>query len=120
MSRKKSMNSLPGDLLKKIKIGVIGVGRLGKKHVDEYSTMEHVDLLGVSDLRKNNLDFCKEKYHIPHLTQDFNDVLSSEVDAVSICTLNETHFDLVRAALKSGKHVLVEKPLTMNSKEAYN
>lgn len=113
------MNFSAGDHLKKIKIGVIGVGRWGKKHIDEYSKMKNVELLWASDLRKENLSFCKDKYKVPYVSEDYHDVLSSDVDAVSICTLNETHFDVCRDALESGKHVLVEKPLTMNSKEAY-
>lgn len=113
------MNSSIGDPLKKIKVGVIGAGRWGKKHVDEYSKMKNVGLLWVSDLRKENLAFCQDKYNVPCVSQDYHDVLSSDVDAVSVCTLNETHFDICRDALKAGKHVLVEKPLTINSKEAY-
>lgn len=113
------MNFSAGDHLKKIKIGVIGAGRWGKKHIDEYSKMQNVELLWVSDLRKENLGFCKDKYKVPNVSEDYHDVLLSDVDAVSICTLNETHFDICRDALESGKHVLVEKPLTMNSKEAY-
>jgi len=81
--------------------------------------MNHVDLLWASDLRKENLEFCQKKYHIPHVTSDYHELLASDVDAVSICTLNETHYEVVKDALKAGKHVLVEKPLTMNSKEAY-
>jgi len=113
------MNFSIGDHLKKIKIGIIGVGRWGKKHVEEYSKMGNVDLLWISDIRKENLDFCRDKYKIPHVSEDYHDVLSSDVDAVSICTINETHFDICKDALKSGKHVLIEKPLTLNSKEAY-
>jgi len=98
---------------------VIGVGRWGKKHVDEYSKIPSVDFLWASDLRKENLEFCQKNYHVPHVTADYHKLLASDVDAVSICTLNETHFDVVRDALKAGKHVLVEKPLTMDSKQAY-
>lgn len=113
------MNFSIGDPLKKIKIGVIGAGRWGKKHIDEYARMPNVDLLWVSDLRQENLQVSKNTYHVPHVTENYHDILSSDMDAVSICTLNETHYDVCRDALNAGKHVLVEKPLTMNSKEAY-
>jgi len=110
------MNSSIGDCLKKIKIGVIGAGRWGKKHVDEYAKMNNVDLSWVSDLRQENLQLCKEKYNVTHLTEDYHELLSSDVDAVSVCTVNEQHFDVCRDALQAGKHVLVEKPLTLSSK----
>ena len=105
--------------LKKTKIGIIGVGRWGKKHIEEYSQMENVDLIWASDLRDENLDFCKNKFNIQNVTKDYHKVLSSDVDAVDICSLNETHFDICKDALQAGKHVFVEKPLTLNSKNGY-
>ncbi len=110
------MNFSIGDQLK---IGVIGAGRWGKKHIDEYSKMKDVDLIWVSDLSKENLNKCKTQYGIENVSTDYNDVLSSEVDALSICTSNETHFEVCKDALIAGKHVLVEKPLTLQSKKAY-
>jgi len=98
---------------------VIGAGRWGKKHIDEYSKMKDVEILGVSDLSKENLKLCKEKYNISNVSTDYNDVLSSDVEAVSICTSNETHFKVCKEALLADKHVLVEKPLTLQSKKAY-
>ena len=98
---------------------MIGAGRWGKKHIDEYSKMKDVEILGVSDLSKENLKLCKEKYNISNVSTDYNDVLSSDVEAVSICTSNETHFKVCKEALLADKHVLVEKPLTLQSKKAY-
>jgi len=102
----------------KIKIGVIGVGRWGKKHIDEYSKMKNVELY-VSDIKEENLREIKEKYNVKNVTTDYNDVLSSDVKAVNICTSNNTHYKICKDALLSGKNVLVEKPLTLNPKEAY-
>jgi UDP-N-acetylglucosamine 3-dehydrogenase len=102
-----------------LKIGVIGAGRWGKKHIDEYSKMKDVELLWVADLSEESLNFCKDKYDVTNVSTDYNDVLSSDVEAVSICTANETHYNVCRDALKAGKHVLVEKPLTQKSKDAY-
>ena len=110
------MNSLIGDYLK---IGLIGAGRWGKKHIDEYLKMEEVELSWVSDLSEENLKLCEEQYNISNVSTDYNDVISSDVKAVSICTSNETHFEVCKDALLSGKHVLVEKPLTLKSEKAY-
>jgi predicted dehydrogenase len=103
----------------KIKIGVIGAGRWGKKHIEEYIKIKDVDLAWVSDLSKENLKLCKEQYNIKNITMDYKDILTSDVEAVSICTSNETHFKVCKDALVAGKHVLVEKPLTLESKKAY-
>ncbi len=110
------MNFSIGDQLK---IGVIGAGRWGKKHIEEYLKMEDAQILWVSDLSKKNLNLCETQYNIKNVTTDYTDVLSSDVEAVSICTGNETHFKICKDALLAGKHVLVEKPLTLQSKKAY-
>jgi len=110
------MNSLIGDPLK---IGVIGAGRWGKKHIDEYLKMKDVELTWVFDLWDENLKYCKENFKVLNLTNDYHKVLSSDVEAVSICTLNQTHFDVCKDALEAGKHVLVEKPLTLKSEKAH-
>ena len=81
--------------------------------------MEEVELSWVSDLSEENLKLCEEQYNIPNVSTDYNDVISSDVKAVSICTSNETHFEVCKDALLSGKHVLVEKPLTLKSEKAY-
>lgn len=107
------MNFLIGDILK---IGVIGAGRWGKKHIDEYSKMKDVELSWISDISEESLKSLKEQYNI---STDYNDVLSSDVKAISICTSNETHYEVCKAALEAGKHCLVEKPLTLEPKKAY-
>jgi len=109
------MSFLIGDQLK---VGVIGAGRWGQKHIDEYSKMKDVDLEWISDISQDSLNTCKEKFKVKNVTDDYNDVLSSDVKAVSICTSNETHFKVAKAALEAGKNVLVEKPLTLKSEQA--
>ncbi|KYK22477.1 hypothetical protein AYK24_02055 [Thermoplasmatales archaeon SG8-52-4] len=81
--------------------------------------MKDVELLWVSDLSEENLKFCKENYNIKNVTNNYNDILSSDVEAVSICSSNETHFDICKNVLLAGKNALVEKPLALKSKNAY-
>jgi len=103
----------------KIKVGVIGAGRWGKKHIEEYSKIKDAELSWISDIKQENIMECKQQYNIPNISTDYNDVLSSDVEAISICTSNETHYKTCKDALNEGKHVLVEKPLTLDAKEAY-
>lgn len=104
----------------KIPLGVIGAGYWGRKHVDEYSKLSSCELKWVSDLSQDNLDFCKERYEVPNLTKDYHELLSDpEVAGVSICTNNDYHYSVCKDALNAGKHVLIEKPVTLDSKEAY-
>jgi predicted dehydrogenase len=80
-----------------MRVGVIGVGYWGKKIVDEYIRMGE-DII-VSDINKENLKFCEEKYDIKTMT-DYKDILSDDrITAVNVCTPNATHF---RHAVKIG------------------
>jgi len=102
-----------------LKIGVIGTGRWGQKHVDEYFKMKDVELSWVSDLSNESLKICQEKFKVKNVTNNYKDVLSSDVEAVNICTSNETHHQVCKDALLAGKHVLVEKPLTLKPEKAH-
>lgn len=109
--------------MRKINVGVIGAGYWGKKIVHEYLQLSKqnslVDLYAVCDILEDNLK-CFESYGIPCMTKNYKETItSSNVDAVNVCTPNETHYQICRDALEAGKHVLVEKPMTLNSAEAY-
>lgn len=109
--------------MRKMNFAVIGAGYWGKKIVHESVQLSkqnsHVNLHTVCDLLEENLKYC-ESYHVPCVTKYHKEVISSpEVDAISVCTPNETHYDLCREALMAGKHVLVEKPITLSSAQAY-
>ena len=72
-----------------MKVGVIGAGYWGKKHVDEYSALGHE--IFVSDLSEENLEFCRLNYNAK-TTNDYHDILNDdEIKTVSICTPNPTH-----------------------------
>jgi predicted dehydrogenase len=95
----------------KKKVGVIGVGYWGKKHVEEYTALG-TDVTAV-DLNEDNLKFCDEKYGV-RTTKDYSDVLSDDkIEAISICTPNEMHYKIAKDCLSAEKNVLVEKPLAM-------
>lgn len=106
--------------MKRIGVGVIGTGYWGRKIVDEYTKIDGAELIGVSDLEQDNIDFCGERYGVKNGYRDYGDLLSQEgLDAVNVCTPNSTHYEICRDALERGKHVLVEKPITMTSAEGW-
>jgi predicted dehydrogenase len=97
-------------------VGVIGAGYWGKKHVDEYTNLG-VKLI-VSDLVDDNLMFVKKKFGAD-TTKDYNDILDDDsVKAVSICTPNHTHYKIAKQCLENGKNILLEKPMTLNHRDA--
>jgi UDP-N-acetylglucosamine 3-dehydrogenase len=112
---------------RRINLAVIGAGYWGKKVIGEYLELENVDadfnLAKVCDIKDENLIFCKEKLKLgkEKLSSQIEDVLnSSDINAVHICTPNETHHLLASLALYSGKNVLLEKPMSLSAKEASN
>lgn len=100
-------------------VGIIGAGYWGKKLLYEYSKIKNVNIVGVSDLIPENLSYCKEHFGVAIATPNYHEILDNEeVFAVNVSTPNATHYEVCKAALEKGKHVLVEKPMTLNSAEA--
>ncbi len=99
------------------KFAIIGCGNISKFHVEAYQKSEAA-IIAVADTNKELADKtaalcgCKAYY-------DYNEMLQNkEIDAVSICLPNFLHFEASLAAIKAGKAVLVEKPMTLTSSDA--
>ncbi len=102
-----------------IGIGVIGFGYWGPNMVRNFHEMPDARVLAVSDLRMERLSLAASRYPGVTVTTRVQDLLKSPaVDAVVIATPVSTHFELALQALQAGKHVLVEKPLTMTTEQA--
>jgi predicted dehydrogenase len=94
----------------KLRVGVIGVGRMGEYHIQKYKAMPMVELVGVAD---TNLHRCNELAAL-YGTNAFNGYhnLLDKVDAVSVAVPTETHFEVAKDVLSKGIHILLEKPIT--------
>jgi predicted dehydrogenase len=100
---------------KKIRIGIIGSGGIAGAHVRGYKTMEHVEIAGVADIVPGKAEeFIRDKeLHGAQAFEDHRKLLELDLDGVSICTPNVAHHQTTVDALNAGKHVLVEKPLSV-------
>jgi len=97
-------------------VGVIGVGYWGKKHVEEFRNLGIG--VSVSDLADSNLEYCKNSFGCT-AHKDYHEILQrQEIPAVTIAAPNEFHFEICKNALESGKHVLLEKPMTTTYAQA--
>jgi len=99
-----------------MKIGVIGAGSMGKNHARVCSELNDVEFVGIYDVDKGTAKVVAERVHTKAYAS-YQDLLS-KVDAVIIATPTSTHFEISNNALSSGKHVLVEKPISDTIKEA--
>jgi predicted dehydrogenase len=102
-----------------IKLAVVGYGYWGPNLVRNICDCARADLAAVCDASPERLAVAAGRYPAARMSTSFADVLSDpQVDAVAIATPVSTHFELAMAALKAGKHVLLEKPMTRTVAEA--
>ncbi len=99
-----------------LKIGVLGVGHLGKIHVKCIQQTDCYELVGFYDPNDENALKVIDNQGLKRF-DDLNELLA-EVDVIDIVTPTITHFKLALLAIESGKHVFIEKPLTNTLEEA--
>lgn len=98
-----------------LKVGIFGVGHLGKFHLNNWKEMEGVELVGFYDPSDQNAAEVSLKYGLKR----YADVASlvAEIDAADIVAPTDHHFVLCEAVLRAGKHVFVEKPMANTIEE---
>ncbi|MFD0677576.1 MULTISPECIES: Gfo/Idh/MocA family protein [unclassified Paenibacillus] len=98
--------------MQRIRIGVIGVGIIGKAHLQEYAGIPGAEVVALCDINEQEARLIADKYGIPDVYTDFKEMLArDDIDAVDVCLHNNFHAPLTIAALRSGKHVYCEKPI---------
>lgn len=102
-----------------IGIGVVGYGYWGPNLTRNFAEIPGARLVAVSDARSDRLAQARQRNPGLETTTDFRDLLNDgRIDAIVVATPVASHFDLAWQALRAGKHVLVEKPITTSSDEA--
>ncbi len=102
-----------------IQIGLIGVGHWGPNILRSFDLTGRAHVRWICDLEQESLAKIAARHPSSRTTTDVQDLLGDpEVDAIVVSTPVFTHFELAGRALAAGKHVLVEKPITSNSREA--
>ncbi|MGQ0604433.1 MAG: Gfo/Idh/MocA family oxidoreductase [Anaerolineales bacterium] len=99
-----------------VKVGVIGVGRMGQRHCRVYANLRRAQLAGVCDANPQLGQQIAAQYGVPYYADV--DELLTHVDAVSIVTPTPLHFDVAMRCLQKGVHVLIEKPIAATLAEA--
>lgn len=99
-----------------VKIGVLGAGHLGKIHIKLLKQIEAVELVGFYDPDRKKAEEVATEYDVK--SYPLMDKLLDAVDAVDIVTPTLSHFECASQAVKAGKHVFIEKPMTNTPVEA--
>ncbi len=109
---------MAGSNQSKLRIGFIGAGGIAGTHMRYLRDMDDVEIVAVSDVVQEQAKRRSKEFGIPSAFSDYEEMLqTTQPDAVSVCTPNGLHAPCTIAALESGAHVLVEKPLAMNAEE---
>ncbi len=100
----------------KIRIGVIGTGRIGRLHTEHLAfRIPGAEVAGVSDVVKAAAQKCAADFNIPVCTDDYRRLLDDpKIDAVAICSSTDTHARMISEAAARGKHIFCEKPIALD------
>jgi biliverdin reductase len=101
-----------------VKVGIVGTGYAAKKRLEALQSDERVRLISITGHNTEKLSEFSQTYSLS-ATSSWQELISqSELDLVFICTVNQDHGAIARAALEADKHVVVEYPLSLNPQEA--
>jgi len=103
-----------------LRVGVIGAG-IGATHLAAYKQVSRVDIVALAGLDDDRVRRVAAEYEVPQIYREYEQLLAAPgIDAVSVCLPNALHAPVSIAALRAGKHVLVEKPLARNQAESHS
>lgn len=98
---------------KKIKVGIIGAGRIGKLHAENIAkNIQYVEIKAISDLYADKVKDWASGLGINNVCSDYREILNDpEIDAVMVCSSTNTHSQITIEAAQAGKHIFCEKPI---------
>ena len=106
--------------MKKIGVGVIGVGFWGRNHARVFSELHNTELKAVCDINSELTENVAEQFGVDTYKDSGKMLKRGDIDAVSICTWTTTHAAEAKKVIKAGKHLLVEKPIANTVRQARN
>ncbi|MBM3709253.1 MAG: inositol 2-dehydrogenase [Actinobacteria bacterium] len=102
-------------MAKKINVGIIGTGRIGKLHCKNIVyNIPAANVLALSDIQVNEAEKLAGEYNIKNVSENYRDIVNdSDIDAVIICSSTDTHAFIIEEASAAGKHIFCEKPIDL-------
>jgi len=102
--------------MKNLRVGVVGVGHIGSNHARLYAEIPSAEFSAIYDVDLEKANAIAKKYRVTPAQSP--DEFAEKVDAASIATPTNTHYEVARSLLARGKHLLIEKPITDNTAHA--
>jgi predicted dehydrogenase len=101
-----------------IKVGIIGPGGVGYTHIESLKRLKNVEIIGIAANGADRAEFYRKKHNIANVYSDYRRLVDEKkVEVIHVATPNYHHYQQVKYAIESGKHVICDKPLAMNEKE---
>ena len=103
----------------KIRVGVIGTGRIGRLHIEHIAQdIPEAELVALCSLDPPSMDSLAEQFNVAQTTDEYTELLTDpQIDAVLITSATNTHVEISQAAAKAGKHIFCEKPIALDLKQ---
>jgi len=103
----------------KVRIGIIGVGQIGKHHLRQYQEIPEAEVIAVADIREDEARWVAQEFSVPYVYTDYRELLQrDDIQSVDVCLHNRLHAPVTIAALQAGKNVYCEKPMAWTYCEA--
>lgn len=104
---------------RKLRVGVIGLGIMGEQYVRAFRNHPLAEVAAVASRTRERAEAVAAKHEVAVVCEDWRELVGrDDVDAVYVATPDHLHYEPARAALEAGKHVLIEKPMTLDVAEA--
>lgn len=102
--------------MKKIKIGIIGAGRIGKVHTETIvQSIPDAEVVSIVDVNYSEASKLANKFRIANYSENHKDIIDNpEIDAIVICSPTDTHAEYIIDAARAGKHIFCEKPIDLD------
>ncbi len=105
--------------MKSLRAGVLGTGFIGPAHVEALRRIAGVEVVAIGSNEPERAEAIAQNFGIPKVYRGWEELIRDPgIDVVHNCTPNNLHFEINRAAILAGKHIVSEKPLTVTSKES--
>ncbi len=105
--------------MKRLRVGVIGTGFIGPAHIEALRRTGLADVVALADVNDEVAKAKADELSIPECYGDYRKLIARpDIDVIHVCTPNHLHYKMSKEIIEAGKHVVCEKPLSMNSVEA--
>jgi len=103
----------------KVRIAQIGVGQIGRHHLNTYKGIPDAEVVAVCDVRRDEAERVAAEYGIANVYTDYQEMLKrDDIDSVDVCLHNRLHMPMTVAVLEAGKNCYCEKPMSWTYRDA--